>query len=298
MTNLNRSAGSAVSWRHRLAVPWLTAWRLYDSLRPRRQGFRILLFHDVPESQLGRFERLVDHVRETHGILSPEQAAAWIETGAPAPAAAAGRRAPCLLSFDDGFVSNHRLAARILAPRGLTGLFFVCPGLVDLAGDAQRQAIAARVFNGRRQAGDLADDERMMSWPEIEDLRAQGHTVGCHGLSHRRLSELDGGELEEEIGGGADLLATRLGGTTPWYAFSFGDVGSVSPKALAMIGERFRFCRSGVRGLNTPATPPGALLAEQIDLSAPPAYQNLVAEGGLDFRYGAARARLSAMAAG
>ncbi|NDB70582.1 MAG: hypothetical protein EB015_21765, partial [Methylocystaceae bacterium] len=55
--------------------------------------------------------------------------------------------------------------------------------------------------------------------------------------------------------------------------------------ALEVISQHHRFCRSGIRGLNTAITSPWVLRGEEIDLSAPIAYQQLIQEGGLDFLY-------------
>ena len=51
-----------------------------------------------------------------------------------------------------------------------------------------------------------------------------------------------------------------------------------------------------MRGRNTPATNPHALLADALDLDAPAHARALVIEGGLDLAYVRARARLAQMA--
>jgi len=98
------------------------------------------------------------------------------------------------------------------------------------------------------------------------------------------------------VSGAAALLADKLGGRPDWFAFPFGDIASISAEALAIIGRHHRYCRSGVRGAIRPLPHRLAIPADQIDLAAPWAYQQLVAEGGLDARYRAARSRLAAMA--
>ncbi len=142
---------------------------------------------------------------------------------------------------------------------------------------------------------DLCTEKKLMTWTQITRLLDAGHAVGCHGLSHRRLSALAGEELQREIVSAADLLEVRTGRKTPWYAFAFGDIDSISPEALEIISKRFRFCRSGIRGLNSPSTSRLGLYAESLDLAMPLSYQKLILEGGLDFRYADARKTLNAM---
>jgi peptidoglycan/xylan/chitin deacetylase (PgdA/CDA1 family) len=134
-----------------------------------------------------------------------------------------------------------------------------------------------------------------MSWQEIGALKERGHTIGAHSMTHRRLSSLHGDALVHEVLDCNAVLAARLGTPTPWFAYPFGSLDSISAAALAVIASEYRFCRSGVRGPNTGSTDRLALRADHIDLEAPDAYRSLVVEGGLDWRYTRSRRRLDAL---
>ncbi|TAN59904.1 MAG: polysaccharide deacetylase family protein [Magnetospirillum sp.] len=275
-----------MSLREALAAPALGLWRLARWLRPERDGgFRILLFHDIPCSQRQAFGRLVGGLAAGNRLIDPAEAERRLGGGSGPPGV--------LLSFDDGFASNLTVAEEILAPLGVRALFFVCPGLMELAAEAQRAAIATNVLRGRRTA-----PEGLMDWAAVERLQAEGHVIGSHTLDHLRLTELSPDQRAEQIGGSAEALTRRLGRPAEWFAYTFGDVDSIDAAALAEIGRRHRFCRSGVRGGNGPETPPLALRADHVDLAAGPAWQALAADGGLDVRYRAQRRRLDGMAAG
>ena len=280
--------------RHAVAPLWLAGLRTVASLRaPVPGGFRIVLIHDVPDRDLPAFVDLVERVVERHGTVSPEEAETRLAKGGTP---ARPGRAPVLFSFDDGFLSNLR-AAEILAERGIRAQFFVCPGIVDLEGDAQRLAIAAKVFRGRVLPDDLGPERRLMTWDEIARMDAMGHRIGAHGATHRRLSDLEGTELEDEVAGSGERLREMLGTKADWFAFPFGTVGSVDDRVLAVVAKHFRYCRSGVRGMNGSGTHPMAVRADSVDLSAPPIWRHLVLEGGLDARYRVARRRLEGFAA-
>ena len=283
--------------RHALALAALIGLGMIRAVIPeKRPAFRILLFHDVPKARFPAFERLVAHVEETHGVLSPAEAEAWLAGRETGPGGGGTGRTPCLFSFDDGFASNFDVATGPLARHGIEALFFVCPGLVDLAAGERPAAIAATIFDGRAGAHERASGVDLMSWEQLAELARLGHTVGAHGMTHRRLSLLDGDVLEHEILAAGDIIEERLNRPVSWYAYSFGDIDSISRPALRTIGRRYRFCRSGVRGTNAAATHPMTLRAEQVDLEVPFAYQELVAAGGLAVRYGKARRRLDALA--
>jgi peptidoglycan/xylan/chitin deacetylase (PgdA/CDA1 family) len=203
---------------------------------------------------------------------------------------ASDSKCPVLVSFDDGFTSNHAMAKSILTHHGIKALFFVCPGLMDLPRDRQASAIAANVFSGKTNSV-----PKMMTWKQVEELLQMGHAVGGHGMSHTRLAGLDPSRLEDEIGGAQHRLTEFLAGPATWFAFPFGDIGSIDKEALSVIARHFRYCRSGVRGLNRSSTSPLKLLAEHVDLNAPFAYQRMALEGGLDGRYRVARNMFSSV---
>lgn len=249
------------------------------------------MFHGIPRECTDDFAHLIDRIAAGPGIIDPEEAARRI--GGPDRAGRAAARPPVLISFDDGFVSNGQVARDILAPRGIRAVFFVCPALIDLAGAAQEEAVLRQVFRGHRPARAI---EPMLDWDAVGGLVADGHMIGAHGMNHVRLAGLSAEALEEEVAGAQAALSGRLGTAPDWFAYPFGDIGAIDAAALAAIAARFRFCRSGVRGANMPGSHPLALRADNVDPDTGPAWQYLAADGALDFRYGAARARLDALA--
>lgn len=267
----------------------LLVHRLWRVLRPGRPGLRIVLLHDVPAAELPAFESLVAELAASGQLVRPMEAEAIL-----AGTRHTGRRDAVLISFDDGFASNVAAAA-VLERHGARGLFFVCPGLMDLAPAAQRAAIAANIFRGQCRAETLPT--ALMNWDEVAALAKAGHTIGNHSAAHHRLTTLSPPELEHEIATAAAAIAERLGAPAQWFAFTFGDITSIDATVLAAIGRHHRWCRSGVRGVNTAATPALALRADHVDLAASPLSRRLVVEGGLDLRYIRARKQLDILAA-
>ena len=282
--------------RHRLALPALLLHRCHSTFRPAQTGFRALLFHDIADDRLDAFRTFARHARDRWGTIDPDGAAAWLTGDGAAPSQSGPT--PCLFTFDDGFASNYRVAREILKPLGIRALFFVCPALVDLEGPEQRAAIAAQIFRAQCDAADLPPGQRLMTWDELRALKAAGHEIGSHGFTHKRLTELDEKTLETEIRSARDRLETEMGDEIPWYAFTFGDIGSISDRELRVIARMHRFCRSGVRGMNGRGTAPHAVRADAVDLDGPESYRALIAEGGLDGRYREARQKLDLMATG
>ncbi|MBF0093619.1 MAG: polysaccharide deacetylase family protein [Alphaproteobacteria bacterium] len=279
--------------RHLLATPLLSAHRLGRAFRrPRPGAFRILLLHGIAPVEMEALARLLEDIAAGDGFVTPDQALERLDPSVPPDG-----RTPTLVTFDDGFRSNLEAALEILPRHGVRAVFFVCPGLMDVPGEEQAAAVARHMFREAKSVFDLPPAPVLMSWEEVARLAALGHAVGSHGLTHRDLARLGGEDLEREIVGAGDHISARLGRPVDWFAYPFGDIGSVSVEAMEVISRRYRACRSGIRGRNGSGTDPLALLAQQVDLTAPEDYRSLALEGGLDFRYREARGRLNAIAA-
>jgi peptidoglycan/xylan/chitin deacetylase (PgdA/CDA1 family) len=279
--------------RYYLAKPWLFGLRAARVFSRRKEpGFRSLLFHHVADEQRPAFDAFLRYLKKAHGVITPQQAEAFLSGDHKAISGNSDHRLPCLLTFDDGFSSNYTLATTILADNDVKALFFVCPELIDLKEKAQREAIATNIFDAKLTAKDLPDDLHLMSFQQVRSLSTMGHVIGAHTMTHRRLSSQNKGIVSHEVVGSKRRLEKELGRDVLWFAYPFGDIDSISADAMKIISDQFRFCRSAIRGVNDAETNPIAVRADHIDLSGPCSYRTLVLEGGLDGFYLKARGRL------
>jgi peptidoglycan/xylan/chitin deacetylase (PgdA/CDA1 family) len=100
--------------------------------------------------------------------------------------AAAGSGLRPEITFDDGHMSNHDLAAPLLASRGMTAHFFITVG-----------------WTGIRPG--------YMDWPQLRALNSAGHTIGAHGWSHKLLTHCTDREMETELMQSRKTLEDKLG---------------------------------------------------------------------------------------
>jgi peptidoglycan/xylan/chitin deacetylase (PgdA/CDA1 family) len=283
----------SVTWRYRLAGPWLKVYHLVGRWTPTPPGaFRILNFHHIPRAHDDALRRLLKYLLDAHGILEPAEAESRL---AGRVQSSEGGRIPCLLTFDDGFSSQRRVAAEILEPLGVKGVFFLCPGLMDAPFQRQAQVISRHIFAGAVASSELPPDLALMSWDEAGSLAAADHTIGSHTWSHRRLTGLGNGDRVRELAEAKRLLEARLGIQIAWFAYPFGYVNYIDIPSLKAVAREYRFCASGIRGLNSAMTNSLGLFREEIGLSSPFDYQKLVLTGGLDFLYQLRRQRLQQM---
>jgi anti-sigma regulatory factor (Ser/Thr protein kinase) len=122
------------------------------------------LFVDRP-----MFEAQLDHLDRTGWrALSLDEYLAALD-GAPTP------RRSFLLTIDDGHESVGRLAAPLLAERGIPSVLFVCPGLL---GDHARWTPPYR-------------EERLSPAADLRALPGLGMELGVHSWNHTRMVDLD-----------------------------------------------------------------------------------------------------------
>ena len=215
-----------------------------------RDRLRVLLYHDIPDSEMERFAAQLRWLSRQWRFVSPDRFGAMMSGDEPI------RGRNLLVSFDDGFLSNRHAAERVLNPLRIHAMFFAVPAFVAIEDrDEARRFIAKNVQPGSR-AEDLPAHWENMRWPDLEALLEQGHTIGAHTATHARLSTVtESARLRAEIVESADVLADRLGIAVDHFAYTFGDIGSVTPEALSLARSRFRFVHSGLRGNNVGATP-------------------------------------------
>ena len=262
-------------------LPVYRTWR-WISGHKERQEFRVLLFHDIPENRMGRFARLVRYLKSRNALIDRQKVEDLLKGRAVLDA---DDRTQYLLTFDDGFESQAHATREVLDPLGIKALFFVCPQLMNVTRDRQRQKIAAQMFEGALRSERLPEDMSLMSWDDLNELVALGHTIGSHTGTHRRLSTLPSSAVEAEIVDSADLIEAHTDKSVRWFAYPFGDIDSIDVSSLGSISRRYAYCCTGVAGPNNAQTEPLGILRQNIDLDLTFAYQLFVLEGGMDFLY-------------
>jgi peptidoglycan/xylan/chitin deacetylase (PgdA/CDA1 family) len=84
------------------------------------------------------------------------------------------------ITFDDGNISDARIALPALASRGLTARFFVCAGRIG--------------------------QSHYLDKPALADLLAAGMSIGSHGMHHVDWRRASAEELKQETAGARQML--------------------------------------------------------------------------------------------
>jgi peptidoglycan/xylan/chitin deacetylase (PgdA/CDA1 family) len=258
-----------------LTYPPLAALHALEG-RPR---LRALLCHDIPPERVADFRNLLEWLARRWVFVSPEEFETLVDGTS---------RLECdslLLTFDDGFASNRVVAEAVLRPLGIKALFFIVGSFVTLSRRADQIEFISNNL-GLTGFGEVPAHMRNMSFADIQELLADGHSIGAHTQTHLRLSSSkDHARLADEIAGAADRLEHQLGGRIQHFAFPFGNLASFSPEALSVARRRFRFVHTGMRGNNSGGVPTWAIRRDAINPDNSRLLAGAFLEGAADRMY-------------
>jgi peptidoglycan/xylan/chitin deacetylase (PgdA/CDA1 family) len=117
-----------------------------------------------------------------------------------------------ILTFDDGHVSNHRLAFASLRAHAMSADFFVNPGRVGEAG--------------------------LASWSELREMAAAGMSIQSHGWNHTYFTDLAPAELRQDLLRSRSLIEDKIGQPVTLLAPPGGRMRADLPEVARDCGYR------------------------------------------------------------
>jgi peptidoglycan/xylan/chitin deacetylase (PgdA/CDA1 family)/methionyl-tRNA formyltransferase len=209
--------------------------------RERNERVTVLLYHRVNDelrdgvtNGIEQFERHMAilakkaNVVRLCDLLQPNRIKIW------------HKKPTVIITFDDGYEDNFKVARPILERFGLHATFFVSTGLMG----------SDRTFDHDQTK--LGYGPPNMSWDQIRELKKRGFDIGSHTVNHSRISELSPAELSFELRDSKSKLETELGSPAILFAYPFGgvrDSNAVANKAVFEAG--YSLCCSAYGGRNT-----------------------------------------------
>ena len=115
-----------------------------------------------------------------------------------------------LLTFDDGYKTMRSVTLPLLSQFGYPAILFVPSDFIG-------------TFNTFDEG--VEPKEAICDWDDLRDLERNGVSIQSHSVSHRALSTLTPGELEEEATRSKATLEAGLGGSVDVFSYPYGDGG-------------------------------------------------------------------------
>ncbi|MBI5631796.1 MAG: polysaccharide deacetylase family protein [Elusimicrobia bacterium] len=214
-------------------------WALRPAARP-KAGLRALLYHSigstVPNDHYGlslsprRFEEHLEALAEARADWE------WALFAKPRP-----DRLQVAITFDDGYKDTLRVAAPLLAKRGIPFTVFVASSYV------------------------LSKNSLYLTAKELKELsQFKNVLIGAHGHHHKALSSLGADALSNELVKSREILEDLLGKPVTTLSYPHGAVNRRVRDAASAAGYALGGCSR--YGLNAPDRDP--LLLCRTELTA------------------------------
>ena len=206
---------------------------------------RVLIYHDVKtEKQIKLFKKQILSLKKEYEFISPNDLDKdFINTS----------KNKILLSFDDGFKSNRKLAEEVLNKLNIKALFFIISDFVGANKQSEKyKKIIHNIYPSGPSKSELSDP---MDHDDIKFLISSGHQIGCHTLSHQMLSKISSlNELNKELVSSKNKLEKDFDIKIKHFAFPFGTFDSINQSSLKILDKNYQFIHSGLRGNNKKTT--------------------------------------------
>jgi peptidoglycan/xylan/chitin deacetylase (PgdA/CDA1 family) len=134
------------------------------------------------------------------------------------------------VTFDDAYRSTRELAEPILRELGLVGTVFVPTAYADRPEPMRWPGIDQ--WSGGPHEAELA----CMTADDLRALAAGGWEIGSHTVSHPRLSQLAGAELDRELEQSRARVAELVGAPCRSLAYPYGDYDDAVVAAARRAG--------------------------------------------------------------
>jgi peptidoglycan/xylan/chitin deacetylase (PgdA/CDA1 family) len=215
----------------------LTRW-----LPPR---ITVILYHRVTDEArdnltvgIAQFDRQLALLREHCEVLTLAQ----VLSAATIPRS---QRPLVAVTFDDGYLDNYVHAAPLLQKHGVPAAFFVSTGMIGT-----QQRFPHDVKRGNPPIP-------TMSWGQVDELRAQGFTIGSHSVSHIDCAAAPRDAVVAELRESRDELGQKLGIRDVVFAYPYGGRDHMTPERLGDVKEAgYIGCLSAYGGSNVGAVDP------------------------------------------
>ena len=219
-----------------MSVPLVLMYHGFGSRRPQDDPLNLFVPEDAFEQQLRSLLRRRYRPLDEPAFLAGLEHGRW-------PARS------FLVTIDDGYVSTLDVAAPVLSRLQIPAVLFALPGMLS----------ATSTWMPEMPHEPLLDREGLRALPD------RGISIGLHGMDHRSMTGLDGGELHRQIVVAREELGEITGAEPELFAYPFGHHDEAARRAVAAAGlraafaiydsgDRFAFPRVDVNALDTPRT--------------------------------------------
>jgi len=204
---------------------------LFLHLKYKKFKFKILMFHNIEKRDFPKLETTLKELKQKYNFINPKNLKKMNKNG------------NILLTFDDGFLSNYFFAKQVLNKLKIKAIFFIVSDLID---KKNKKKILTRIIKEK-----FTKNTKLLEKKHIDQLIKMGHSIGAHGKSHLRLTDIkDLKKLKQEIVSPKNKIIKTFKIKTNFFAYPYGDIKSINKQSVRVILKEYKYLFSGIRGDN------------------------------------------------
>ncbi len=208
-------------------------------INKRKKSLRILMFHDIYDYQ--KFEKIILHLRKDWEFITPDYFYNIYRNKKKI------NKRLILLTFDDGFKSNLKVAEEILSKYRIKAIFFIPFQFVNTQKFKKKQ----KFINKNLKIKNITSKMDSMNLNDIKKLIKLQHKIGAHTYSHCDLKFTKNlKKLNFEIIDATNIFQKKINKKINFFAFNFGRLKNISRPMVKIANKRFDFLFTGIRGQN------------------------------------------------
>ncbi len=248
----------------------------FTSLIPPKKGIVVITLHNIPSHHYEWFEHFISHLYENYQIINPFEFNLNKQIDKSSP--------QVMLTFDDGFYSNRKLAEKVLSRYGIKGIFFITEDFIGTK--KPLEFIHERFYPNTKPVIVNEGDFAPMSWDDVKWIINEGHMIGAHTKTHPLLTSIKNQEkIYDEIITSSDRMEKMINSDISCFAIPFGTVNSVNKDILQAASNRYDFIFSNVRGNIHESPSRNFIFRQNIVPGDPLSLIDIMIDGHLDWRY-------------
>ena len=256
-------------------------------LIPAKKGLVFLTLHHVNDSEFEWLGHILDHLMKENDFVDISDIDQYDFINQKST------NTGIVLTFDDAFKCQKRIADYLLAPRDIKAMFFVPTEFIGLTGSDAFEFSKQNFFPNSSPKNLEKGSYDAMNWDDLDSLVKSGHTIGAHTRSHPALSSILETQLNSEISESANFLEEKLNIEISHFAYPFGSIESVTTPAFAEAKKRFTWAYSNIRGMSKDSPCRHFIYRQNIVPKSSFWLVEAIVKGRLDFRYKNVRFRAS-----
>lgn len=140
------------------------------------------------------------------------------------------RKGGVIITFDDGYEDNYKVALPILKKYEAKAIFFISPK-----------------FIGKKNLWNTRADVILnhMNKKGVTAIIKDGHTIGSHGINHHKMIKLNDSEILSELKNSKIMIENKFKIKINSFAYPY---GSYNEKVKKIAGRIYRYCFAADRG--------------------------------------------------